>query len=352
MKIHQKYIKRCITLAKNGLGNTYPNPLVGCVIVYNDRIIGEGWHQKAGEPHAEVNAINSVKNKELLSKSTIYVSLEPCSHFGKTPPCADLIIENNIPNVVIGSLDSNEKVSGRGVKKLIEAGRNVTIGVLEDECKELNKRFFTFHEKKRPYIILKWAESSDGFISPIHKLTKAPVWISNEFSRQITHKWRSEEQAILVGTQTVLDDNPKLDTRDWYGKNPIRIILNRSGKIDTPYNVFDKTTPSIIVTEQKNIQSTKNLTFKNCIFDSELAQTICKIVFELNIQSIIIEGGTQTIQTFLDAKLWDEARIFKGKSKLNDGIKAPKIDLSFSTQQSIINDELVTLYAYDHNNTI
>lgn len=352
MKIHQKYIKRCITLAKNGLGNTYPNPLVGCVIVYNDRIIGEGWHQKAGEPHAEVNAINSVKNKELLSKSTIYVSLEPCSHFGKTPPCADLIIENNIPNVVIGSLDSNEKVSGRGVKKLIEAGRNVTIGVLEDECKELNKRFFTFHEKKRPYIILKWAESSDGFISPIHKLTKAPVWISNEFSRQITHKWRSEEQAILVGTQTVLDDNPKLDTRDWYGKNPIRIILNRSGKIDTPYNVFDKTTPSIIVTEQKNIQSTKNLTFKNCIFDSELAQTICKIVFELNIQSIIIEGGTQTIQTFLDAKLWDEARIFKGKSKLNDGIKAPKIDLSFSTQKSIINDELVTLYAYDHNNTI
>ena len=351
MKIHQKYIKRCIALAKNGLGTTYPNPLVGCVIVYNDQIIGEGWHQKAGESHAEVNAINSVKNKELLSKSTIYVSLEPCSHFGKTPPCADLIIKNNIPNIVIGSLDSNEKVSGRGVKKLIEAGRNVTIGVLEDECKALNKRFFTFHEKKRPYIILKWAESSDGFIAPLNKQTNAPIWISNEYSRQITHKWRSEEQAIFVGTQTVLDDNPKLDTRDWYGKNPIRIVLDRSGKINTSFNVFDKSIPTIIVTEQKNLQSTDNLIFKNCIFESELAQTICKIGFNFNIQSIIIEGGTQTIQTFLNEELWDEARIFKGKSKLNEGIKAPKIDLSFSTRQSIINDELVTLYAYDHNNT-
>jgi diaminohydroxyphosphoribosylaminopyrimidine deaminase/5-amino-6-(5-phosphoribosylamino)uracil reductase len=351
VKIHQKYIKRCIALAKNGLGTTYPNPLVGCVIVYNDQIIGEGWHQKAGESHAEVNAINSVKNKELLSKSTIYVSLEPCSHFGKTPPCADLIIKNNIPNIVIGSLDSNEKVSGRGVKKLIEAGRNVTIGVLEDECKALNKRFFTFHEKKRPYIILKWAESSDGFIAPLNKQTNAPIWISNEYSRQITHKWRSEEQAIFVGTQTVLDDNPKLDTRDWYGKNPIRIVLDRSGKINTSFNVFDKSIPTIIVTEQKNLQSTDNLIFKNCIFESELAQTICKIGFNFNIQSIIIEGGTQTIQTFLNEELWDEARIFKGKSKLNEGIKAPKIDLSFSTRQSIINDELVTLYAYDHNNT-
>ncbi len=352
MKIHQKYIKRCITLAKNGLGSTYPNPLVGCVIVYNDLIIGEGWHQRAGEPHAEVNAINSVKNKELISKSTIYVSLEPCSHFGKTPPCADLIIKNNIPNIVIGSLDSNEKVSGRGLKKLIEAGRNVTIGVLEEECKELNKRFFTFHEKKRPYIILKWAESSDGFMAPLHKETQEPVWISNEFSRQITHKWRSEEQAILVGTQTVLDDNPKLDTRDWYGKNPIRIVLDRSGKINTYYNIFDKSILTIIITEQKNLQSTENLTFKNCIFDSELAQTICNIGYEHNIQSIIVEGGTQTIQTFMDAKIWDEARIFKGKSKLSEGILAPKIDLSFSNRQSIINDELVTLYAYDHNDTI
>ena len=352
MKIHQKYIKRCIELAKNGLGSTYPNPLVGSVIVYNDEIIGEGWHQKAGEPHAEVHAINSVKNKELLSKSTIYVSLEPCSHFGKTPPCADLIIKYNIPNIVIGSLDTNEKVSGRGVKKLIEAGRNVTVGVLEEACNELNKRFFTFHEKKRPYIILKWAETANGYIAPLHKDTKAPVWISNEYARQLSHKWRSEEQAILVGTTTVLDDNPKLDTRDWYGNNPIRIILDKSGKINTTYNVLDQSTPTIVLTEQKNLQSTDNLIFKNCIFDSELAQTICSIGFEFNIQSIIIEGGSQTIHTFLEFNLWDEARIFRGKSTFSEGILAPKIEGFIKTKQSIMNDELVILNAYDHNNTI
>jgi diaminohydroxyphosphoribosylaminopyrimidine deaminase / 5-amino-6-(5-phosphoribosylamino)uracil reductase len=237
VKIHQKYIKRCIELAKNGLGTTYPNPLVGSVIVYNEEIIGEGWHRKSGEPHAEVNAINSVKDKSLLSKSTIYVSLEPCSHFGKTPPCCDLIIANKIPNVVIGTIDPFAKVSGSGIKKLIEAGKNVTIGILEDECKELNKRFFTFHTKKRPYIILKWAESSAGFIAPIFKEKQEPIWITNSFSRQLVHKWRSEEQAILVGTQTVLDDNPKLNTRDWNGQNPIRIILDRTGKISEDYHI-------------------------------------------------------------------------------------------------------------------
>lgn len=352
MKIHQKYIRRCIELAKNGLGTTYPNPLVGSVIVFEDTIIGEGWHQKAGAPHAEVNAINSVKNKELLSKSTIYASLEPCSHFGKTPPCADLIIKNNIPNIVIGSLDSNEKVSGRGVKKLIEAGRNVTVGVLEDECNALNKRFFTFHEKKRPYIILKWAESADGFLAPLQKDAKAPVWISNEYSRQLTHKWRSEEQAILVGTNTVLDDNPKLDTRDWFGNNPIRMILDREGKIDSLHHVMDQSTLTLVLTEQKNRQSTDNLIFKNCIFDSELAQTICTIGYESNIQSIIIEGGAQTIQNFLDAQLWDEARIFKGSIQLKEGLLAPKIDRKDNKGQTIIKDELVILYAYDHNNTI
>jgi len=352
VKIHQKYIQRCIELAKNGLGSTYPNPLVGSVIVFEGKIIGEGWHQKAGEPHAEVNAIKSVKNKELLSKSTIYVSLEPCSHFGKTPPCADLIIEKKIPNIVIGCLDSNEKISGRGIKKLLEAGRNVTIGVLEDECKELNKRFFTFHEKKRPFIILKWAESADGFMAPLNKETKKPVWISNEYSRQLAHKWRSEEQAILVGTTTVLDDNPKLDTRDWYGKNPTRIILDRSGKIDSSFAVFDESIKTIVITEKKNTQSTDNLIFKNCIFDSELAQTICKIVVEHNLQSLIIEGGSQTIQSFLDSNLWDEARIFRGQSNLTTGILAPKIDAHFEIKQSIINDELVILSAYDNNNTI
>lgn len=352
MKIHQKYIRRCIELAKNGLGTTYPNPLVGSVIVYEDTIIGEGWHQKAGEPHAEVHAIHSVKNKELLSKSTIYVSLEPCSHFGKTPPCADLIIKYNIPNVVIGCLDSNEQVSGRGVKKLMEAGRKVTIGILEKECRAVNKRFFTYHEKKRPYIILKWAESADGFLAPLHKETKAPVWISNEYARQLTHKWRCEEQALLVGTTTVLDDNPKLDTRDWYGRNPIRMVLDKTGKIDATYHVFDQSTKTLVLTEQKKTQSTDNLIFKNCIFDSELAQSICTIGFENNIQSLIIEGGTQTIQSFLDANLWDEARIFIGPLQLNEGLLAPKIEKNNHKGQSLLNDELVILYAYDHNDTI
>ena len=210
MKIHENYIKRCLELAKNGLGTTYPNPLVGSVIVYNNEIIGEGWHRKSGEPHAEVNAINSVKDKSLLSKATIYVSLEPCSHYGKTPPCCDLIIKHKIPNVVVGTIDPNSKVSGSGIKRLQENGANVTVGVLEKECNELNKRFFTFHNKKRPYIILKWAESQDGFMAPLGKEKQEPVWISNTFSRQLVHKWRSEEQAILVGTNTVLDDNPKI----------------------------------------------------------------------------------------------------------------------------------------------
>ena len=219
MKIHEKYIRRCIELAKNGLGTTHPNPLVGSIIVYKDEIIGEGWHKKAGEPHAEVIAINSVKDKSLLPKATIYVSLEPCSHFGKTPPCCDLIIANIIPNVVIGTMDPFAKVAGNGIKKLVEAGKNVIVGILEDECNELNKRFFTFHNKKRPYIILKWAESLDGFIAPLTKVKKEPVWITNDYSRQLVHKWRSEEQAILVGTNTIIDDNPSLTTRDWTGNN-------------------------------------------------------------------------------------------------------------------------------------
>jgi diaminohydroxyphosphoribosylaminopyrimidine deaminase/5-amino-6-(5-phosphoribosylamino)uracil reductase len=280
VKTHKDYIKRCLELAKNGLGTTYPNPMVGSVIVYNNKIIGEGWHKKAGEAHAEVNAINSVKDKSLLSKSTIYVSLEPCSHFGKTPPCCDLIIQNNIPNVVVGTIDSFAKVSGNGIKKLSEAGKNVTVGILEEECKALNKRFFTYHEKKRPYIILKWAETQDGFIAPLSKEKKEPVWITNEFSRQLVHKWRSEEQAILVGTKTVLDDNPKLDVRDWTGTNPTRIILDRFGKISNKFHVKDESTKTIAITEQENLQSSDYLHYENCIFDNLLVDSICEILFK------------------------------------------------------------------------
>jgi diaminohydroxyphosphoribosylaminopyrimidine deaminase/5-amino-6-(5-phosphoribosylamino)uracil reductase len=259
VKIHEKYIKRCIELAKNGLGTTYPNPLVGSVIVFENQIIGEGWHQKAGKPHAEVHAINSVKDISLLSKATIYVSLEPCSHFGKTPPCSDLIIENNIPNVVIGTVDPNEKVAGKGIQKLIDAGIHVTIGILENECNELNKRFFTFHQKKRPYIILKWAETADGFIAPVFKNKQQPVWITNPSSRQLVHKWRSEEQAILVGTQTVLDDNPSLSVRDWTGNQPIKIILDPKNRLDENLTVFNSDEKTLVISEHK-----KTFTNENC----------------------------------------------------------------------------------------
>jgi len=337
VKIHEKYIKRCIELAKNGLGTTYPNPLVGSVIVYNNEIIGEGWHQKAGEAHAEVNAIHSVKDKSLLSKSTIYVSLEPCSHFGKTPPCCDLIIANNIPNVVIGTIDPFAKVAGNGIKKLLEAGKKVTIGILEEECNELNKRFFTFHTKKRPYIILKWAESPDGFIAPLTKEKKEPVWITNEFSRQLVHKWRSEEQAILVGTNTVLEGNPTHTVRDWTGNNSIRIVLDQNNRISKESPIFDNQAKTIL------------LTAKEIDYSTEIGIQIMDFLFKNEIQSVIIEGGRQTLQTFIDANLWDEARIFKGAISFKKGIKAPENTFINAKKEQLLEDELLTFFNYDYN---
>jgi diaminohydroxyphosphoribosylaminopyrimidine deaminase/5-amino-6-(5-phosphoribosylamino)uracil reductase len=339
----EKYMHRCIELAKNGLGTTYPNPLVGSVIVYNNKIIGEGWHKKSGEPHAEVNAVNSVKDKSLLKKSTIYVSLEPCSHFGKTPPCCDLIIENEIPNIVIGTVDPNIKVAGNGIKKLIEAGKNVTVGVLEAECMELNNRFFTFHLKKRPYVILKWAESQDGFIAPLKNLRKEqkPVWITNEFSRQLVHKWRSEEQAILVGTNTVIDDNPKLDVRDWEGNNPIRIILDQNNRIPKDSHIYDNKVKTIIISNLAQVNNGENTTFDIIDFEQNLANQILKALYKHKIQSVIIEGGLKTLQTFIEENLWDEARIFIGNNCFGNGIKAPIIALKNIEKQSIGNDILI-----------
>ena len=346
VNIHQKYIKRCIELAKNGLGTTYPNPMVGSVVVYENKIIGEGWHRKSGEPHAEVNAINSVIDKSLLSQATIYVSLEPCSHFGKTPPCCDLIIESRIPNVVVGTIDTNSRVSGTGIRRLQENGVNVTVGVLESECYKLNKRFFTFHNKNRPYIILKWAESQDGFIAPTSKDKKEPVWISNKFSRQLVHKWRSEEQSILVGTKTVLEDNPRLDVRDWNGQNPIRIVLDRTGKISNEYFVKDKKIKTIIITEQQNLTSSENCIYENAIFDIELTKTLCYILHKYSIQSILIEGGKQTLQSFIDDNLWDEARVFAGNITLKSGIKAPVLKQDFEIQ-TIKNDQIKLYFNHD-----
>jgi diaminohydroxyphosphoribosylaminopyrimidine deaminase/5-amino-6-(5-phosphoribosylamino)uracil reductase len=347
VKIHEKYIERCIQLAKNGLGTTYPNPMVGSVIVYKDRIIGEGWHKKAGEPHAEVNAINSVKDKSLLKKATIYVSLEPCSHFGKTPPCADLIIKNEIPQVVIGTVDPNIKVAGNGIKKLIEAGINVTVGILENECHELNKRFFTFHQQKRPYVILKWAESQDGFIAPKIKSEQKPVWITNSYSRQLVHKWRSEEQAILVGTQTVIDDNPKLDVRDWTGNNPTRIVLDQNNRIAENTHVFDNQVKTIVFSKTKTNTIKENLIFEIVDFEKNMASQVTDAMYKHQIQSVIIEGGQQTLQTFIDANLWDEARIFKGNIHLIEGTKAPKLNGSYLEKYAIGQDELIISRNHD-----
>lgn len=332
---------RCLELAKNGLGTTYPNPMVGSVIVCDGKIIGEGWHKKSGESHAEVNAVNSVKDKSLLKKSTIYVSLEPCSHFGKTPPCCDLIIENKIPNVVVGTVDSNIKVAGNGIKKLIESGAKVTVGVLEAECKELNKRFFTFHEKKRPYVILKWAETQDGFIAPLTKLDQKPVWITNEFSRQLVHKWRSEEQAILVGTQTVIDDNPKLDVRNWTGNNPIRIVLDQNNRIPKESHIYDNQVKTIIFSDIPKAINKENTTFEIIDFKQNLAEQILNVLYKHQIQSVIIEGGSRTLQTFIDENLWDEARVFIGNHNFETGIKAPILALKNIKKQAVGNDILL-----------
>jgi len=335
VKLHEIYIKRCLDLAKNGLGTTYPNPMVGSVIVHNGKIIGEGWHKKAGEAHAEVNAINSVKNKSLLKESTIYVSLEPCSHFGKTPPCSDLIIHHKIPNVVIGTIDPFAKVAGNGIKKLTEAGCKVTVGVLESKCNELNKRFFTFHQKKRPYIILKWAETADGFIAPKARDKKEPVWITNPYSRQLVHKWRSEEQAILVGTQTVLDDNPSLTVRDWTGNNPVRIVLDKKNKIPKENLIFDSSARTFLVSES------------DINYNESIAKQIVALLFEKDIQSVIIEGGNKTLQTFIDENLWDEARVFKGNTIFSSGTNAPVITEKIIAQKKIVNDQLVIYSNYD-----
>ena len=347
MKIHEKYLKRCIELAKNGLGTTYPNPLVGSVIVYENQIIGEGWHKKAGGPHAEVNAINSVKDKSLLPKATIYVSLEPCSHFGKTPPCSDLIITHKIPNVVIGTVDPNEKVAGKGIQKLLEADIHVTIGTLEDSCNELNKRFFTFHQKKRPYIILKWAKTADGFIAPKSKDTQKPVWITNTYSRQLVHKWRSEEQGILVGTKTVLDDNPSLNVRDWQGNQPVKIVLDRQNRLDEDLAVFNSNAKTIVLSETQRIFKNEKCTSEVINFKDNLAQEICAVLFKNNIQSVIIEGGARILQTFIDANIWDEARIFKGTNSFLEGTKAPVFAGKLIQQESILNDTLSIFQNHD-----
>lgn len=366
MNNHEFYIKRCLQIAKNGIGASRPNPSVGAVIVFDQKIIGEGFTANYGQNHAEVNAVNAVKNKNLLKEATIYVTLEPCSHFGKTPPCADLLIKHQFKKVVIGAVDANKLVAGKGIDRLKKAGINVIVGVLEKECKAHHKRFFTVQEKKRPYILLKWAETKDGFIFPeldsgavgkknsneiqttLKQVKGKPVWISNKISQQLVHKFRSEEQAILVGTNTVVADNPKLNVRSWSGNNPVRIVLDLNLRIPKEANIFDKSVKTIVLKSKglKSLENSENLIFEEIESAKNIAAQICEVLHTHQIQSVLIEGGTKILQTFIDANLWDEANVFIGETSFKNGIKGPRF-LGKRTSQIHIKNDILNTYIND-----
>jgi diaminohydroxyphosphoribosylaminopyrimidine deaminase/5-amino-6-(5-phosphoribosylamino)uracil reductase len=317
------YMSRCLELAAKGLGLTDPNPLVGAVIVYNGIIIGEGYHKKAGGPHAEVIAINAVKNKSLLPHSTLYVNLEPCSHYGKTPPCANLIVSNGIKKVVIGCMDPNPAVSGKGIKILKEAGITVVSPVMEKEAVHLNRRFITCQTKGRPYVILKWAQSADGFIDICRKTGDAvqPNWITNHTARMLVHKWRSEESAIMAGVNTILSDNPRLDTREWPGKNPIRVLIDFHRRIGDGYHIFDSSAPTWVFTSSSATKG--NLRFINLPGQDDNPANVLQLLASEGIQSVLVEGGAQLINSFIRYNCWDEARIFTGTHEFKEGVSAP-----------------------------
>lgn len=318
------YMSRCIELARHGMGSVAPNPMVGAVIVHNDRIIGEGFHQLFGGPHAEVNAVNAVNDRSLLKEATIYVSLEPCAHHGKTPPCSDLLVECSFKRVVIGCKDTFSKVSGKGIEKLKKAGIDVVVGVLEQECRELNKRFFTFHERQRPYVILKWAQSKDGYLDRHRPNDEKGVnWISSPETKVLVHKWRSEEQSILVGRKTVQNDNPSLTVREFIGTNPTRIIIDSQLQLPNDLNIFSDEAPTIIFNRVKN-------EVKGNIEYIRIAETDTQLIlhelYKRNILSVFVEGGSRTLQYFIFGNVWDEARVIVGNTNFLEGTKAPTIN--------------------------
>jgi len=327
------FMNRCLELAQLGAKTAAPNPMVGAVIVNNGMIIGEGYHEYCGGPHAEVNAIEQVKDKSLLSTSSIYVNLEPCAHFGKTPPCADLIVYHKIPKVFIGMQDPFAKVNGEGIKRIKASGAEVVCGILEKECNKLNKFFITFHTRSRPYIILKWAQTHDGFIDVIRTENHAqqPNWITNESCRTLVHKWRSESAAILVGTNTALYDNPSLNVRTWSGKSPVRIVIDRTLRLPTHLHLFDGNLPTLVFCEQKK-EAQANLEYIEARFDASLLNQIMDELYKRQLTSIIIEGGQQTLQYFINQNLWDEARIFTGKAEFKSGIPAPVVSGNLKEQ--------------------
>ncbi len=319
------YIQRCLDLAKKGSGNTSPNPLVGSVIVHDGKIIGEGYHKKYGEPHAEINAINSVKDQSLLQESILYVNLEPCSHYGKTPPCAEKIVALKIPRVVIGIKDLSAKVNGNGIAILKNAGVQVTTGIMEAESYELNRRFFTFHQKQRPYIILKWAQTQNGFIDKEREDKSFPQinWITNAISKSLVHKWRTEESAILIGKKTVIKDNPQLTVREWTGKQPLRLVLDKDLSLPANLFVLDGKYPTVVFNAKKS-EVRLNLEYVLLDYSRNILEEIMTVLYQKEILSVIVEGGRKILQSFIDAGLWDEARIFTGAVKFQDGIPAPE----------------------------
>lgn len=338
MEVQEIFMQRCIDLAKQGIGKVAPNPMVGAVIVLNGKILGEGYHQFYGGNHAEVNAVNNVQDKSLLRDATIYVSLEPCAHFGKTPPCVNLIIEHQFRKVVIGCTDSFSEVSGKGIERLKRAGIEVQLGVLEKECRELNKRFFTFHEKKRPYIILKWAQSKDGFIDKKRDEDDTGInWISSQETQVLVHKWRSEEQSILVGRKTVQNDNPSLTVREVTGRNPLRILIDSQLKTNLDSNIFGDAAPTIILNKIKSEVSGNIEWIKLSELDTA---SILNVLVEKEIQSVFIEGGSKTLQHFIIDNCFDEARVIVGDTFFKEGLKAPRIPLIPSESFRFSKDEI------------
>ncbi len=334
---------RCLQLARLGAGNTAPNPMVGALLVYENSIIGEGYHQQYGQAHAEVNCINSVTaaDKKLVEKSTLYVSLEPCSHFGKTPPCADLIIKNKIPNVIIGCRDSYTEVDGRGIEKLKTAGINTIVGVLEKEALELNKRFFTFHQLQRPFIILKWAQTADEQIAGKED---ERIFITNAFTNRLVHQWRSEEAAILVGTTTALKDDPALTTRLYTGKDPVRLVIDRNNRLPSSLKLFDGKTKTIVFNEEREAAGAMLSYYKIRKGEDSIKQVLKKL-YELKIQSVIIEGGAGILQSFIDDNIWDEATVITNTNMtIGEGIAAPLLQDQIATATENIGTDKIQYF--------
>ena len=328
MTTDERYMARCLQLAACGRAGAAPNPMVGAVIVHNDTIIGEGYHRQCGGPHAEVNAIASVSDERLLREATIYVSLEPCAHYGKTPPCADLIIEKGIPRVVIGCRDSYEQVDGKGIQKLRQAGIEVTVGVLEAECIALNSAFFTFHGERRPYVTLKWAQSADGYIDLPCKedVVHTPVKFSTDGSAQRVHRLRALSDAILVGRHTAMLDNPSLTTRLWPGKSPLRLVIDRRGTLNPSLRLFDKQVKTIVFTEVLRDFGADNMIEQVLIdFDKEVLPQILHLLHGRGVQRLLVEGGATLLHSFIDSGLWDEAYVETAPFALGDGVEAPRL---------------------------